>query len=50
MGGLTAGMAGPAGQRLVEINIDHHATEIEQQGVSHAGGEQRRGHCRSSLQ
>ena len=35
--GLAAGMTGPAGQRLVEIDIDHHAAEIEQQRVGGAG-------------
>ena len=28
--GLAAGMTGPAGQRLVEIDIEHDAAEIEQ--------------------
>ena len=27
---LAAGVTGPAGQRLVEIDIEHHAAEIEQ--------------------
>src|SRR6202043_187476 len=42
--GLAAGMAGPAGQRLVEIDIEHDAAEIEQQRVGGAGGEAGRGH------
>ena len=33
-------MTGPAGKRLVEVDIEHHAAEIEQQRVGGAGGEQ----------
>jgi hypothetical protein len=29
----SAGVTGPAGQRLVKIDIEHHAAEIEQQRV-----------------
>ena len=37
--GRAAGMAGPAGDRLGEIDIDHDAAEIEQQRVGAAGRE-----------
>ena len=39
VGGRAAGMAGPAGQRLAEIDIEHDAAEIEQQRVGGSGGE-----------
>jgi hypothetical protein len=28
--GLAAGVTGPARQRLVEVDIEHHAAEVEQ--------------------
>ena len=40
VGGRAAGMAGPARHRLVEIDIEHDAAEIEQQRVGGAGGEE----------
>ena len=45
MGYLTARVSGPAGDNLAEIDIEHHAAEIEQQRVGSAGGEQGTGHC-----
>src|SRR5436190_21330908 len=38
--GLAAGVAGPARERLVEVDIQHDAAEIEQQRVGGAGGKQ----------
>jgi hypothetical protein len=29
MRGLAAGVTGPAGDNLAEINVEHHAAEIE---------------------
>src|SRR5436190_2215427 len=39
MRGLAAGVARPARERLFEIDIEHHAAEIEQQRISGTGGE-----------
>jgi hypothetical protein len=39
IGGIAAGMISPALKRLVEVNIDHDATEIEQKRIRGAGGE-----------
>jgi hypothetical protein len=44
--GLATGVTGPADQRLVEVDIEHDAAEIEQQRVGCAGGEQGSGHRR----
>jgi hypothetical protein len=41
---LAAGVAGPARERLIEIDIEHDAAEIEQQRVGGAGGEGRSVH------
>ena len=41
---LAARVTGPAGDDLAEIDIEHHAAEIEQQRVGSAGGEQGTGH------
>src|SRR3954464_2741222 len=41
---LTTGMPGPAGQRAVEIHIENHAAEIEQQRVGRAGRKRESGH------
>src|ERR1700730_18247651 len=35
---LAAGVAGPARERLIEIDIEHDTAEIEQQRVGGAGG------------
>ena len=45
LGRLAAGMAGPVGQHLAEIDIEHDAAEIEQQRVGGVGGEG--GSCQS---
>src|ERR1700704_1900190 len=42
---LAVGVTGPTLKRLVEIDIEHHAAEIEQQRVGGAGGEPGWGHC-----
>ena len=39
MGGLAAGMAGPTGHHLAEVDIEHDAAEVEQQGVGGIGSE-----------
>jgi len=44
MGYLATGVAGPAGERFVEVEIEHDAAEIEQQRVGRAGGEEGRVH------
>src|SRR5216683_2230981 len=46
MRGLATGVTGPALKRLVEVDIEHDAAEIEQQRVGGAGGEQGSGHRR----
>jgi hypothetical protein len=38
-------VTGPARQRPVEIDIEHHAAEIEQQRVGGAGSEKGAGHA-----
>src|SRR3981081_167298 len=44
---LAAGVTGPAVKRLVEIDIEHDAAEIEQQRIGGAGGEEGAAHpCR----
>src|ERR1700710_1195689 len=43
---FASGMTGPAGQRAAEIDIEHHAAEIEEQGVGGGAGKERRGHLR----
>src|SRR4051794_13526275 len=41
---IAAGVTGPAGKGFVEIDIDHHAAEIEQERIGGAGTEQGSGH------
>src|SRR3954465_76356 len=43
---LTAGVAGPACNRLVEIDVEYNAADIEQQRVRGARGEQGKAHLR----
>ncbi len=41
---LAAGVTGPADKCLVEVDIEHHAAEIEQERIGGAGTEEGTGH------
>ena len=41
---LATGVTGPAGDHLAEIDIEHHAAEVEQQRIGSAGEERGLGH------
>jgi hypothetical protein len=40
LGGRAAGMTGPDGHNLVEVDIEHDAAEIEQKDIGGSGGEE----------
>jgi hypothetical protein len=41
---LAAGVSGPARQRFIEVDIEHHTAEIEQERIGGVGSEQGSGH------